>query len=412
MPKGNPMQIVNSFGQDTSLNIDAFGRLRVSHPYTLLDNKNLFGNLDQLWDEQQVSGSGTSSQFNANNASITLSVSANQVGRRIRQTKIRPLYQPGKSQLVLFTCKLGETPSSVSKKVGYFDDKNGLFFECVNNVVYVVKRSYATGVAVDTKIPQSEWNIDKLDGSGVSRFTYNHHHANIYFINFEWLGVGEVFFGIVSNGIYHLCHVFHHSNQVDHVYMSSPNLPLRAEIDKTVGNEDASELTVICSTVMSEGGKDPSGIISSYDRGNVAFACPNNNSLYPIVCVKIKNDYVGVQAIPIELSVVSVAITPYRWALILNPTFVGTLPTYTDNPHGFLASCQNTTSATTITGGIVLYSGYTDKSSGATMISDLPPTFGLGHTINNVSDVLVLAICSITSKADEFYGSITMKEIM
>lgn len=411
MPLGNPTQLVNRFGQDTSLNIDAFGRLRISAPYTIQDNMNLFGSNPAIWHELQISGSGTSTSVDTNRASVSLHVSANTAGRRVRQTKHRPPYQPGKSQLVLLTTVIGSASNGITKKVGLFDDKNGLYFEHENGIFYVCKRSYDTGVAVDVRIPQSEWNVDKLEGDGLSRFHLNPSAANIYFINFEWLGVGEVFFGVISNGVYHTCHVMKHSNTLTHVYMSSPNLPIRCEIENDgTGAADAIEL--ICSTVISEGGRDTTGFIRAYDRGALSFDCPANANVYPLVCLKVKSTHVGAFVQPIDVSVISANTVAYRWALVLNPTFVGTQPTFIDATDGFLSYCTNTTSATTVTGGTTIASGYADKTNATVHITEFPISYGLGHTIDNLSDVLVLTVCSIQSKTDNFFGSITMKEIV
>ncbi len=66
-----------------SPNLDAFGRLRVSNPQTLFDSKNIFndpGIADNLenqplfFDNQEVSGGGTSTNYNNNQASQTITV--------------------------------------------------------------------------------------------------------------------------------------------------------------------------------------------------------------------------------------------------------------------------------------------------------------------------------------------------
>ncbi len=63
----------NPFNIDTP-EIDAFGRKRVSDVFTLFDSKQLYDNLPLLYDDQQVSGSGTTSVHNpakASRASVT-----------------------------------------------------------------------------------------------------------------------------------------------------------------------------------------------------------------------------------------------------------------------------------------------------------------------------------------------------
>lgn len=55
---------------------DAFSRLRASLPKTLIDCKMLVDNMPLVFDDSQVSGSGTSSTYNTNQASVTLAFAA------------------------------------------------------------------------------------------------------------------------------------------------------------------------------------------------------------------------------------------------------------------------------------------------------------------------------------------------
>ena len=67
-------------------NLDAFARLRISNPETIFDSKQLNDKQPLFWDDQQVSGSGTTSTYNTNKASTTLAVSNLTAGKRVRQT--------------------------------------------------------------------------------------------------------------------------------------------------------------------------------------------------------------------------------------------------------------------------------------------------------------------------------------
>lgn len=86
-----------------SPSIDAFGRWRVSEAETLFDSKLILDNAPLRWDDSQVSGAGTSSTYNTNQASVTLGVSNLTAGKRVRQSKRRFGYQAGKSQFILLT---------------------------------------------------------------------------------------------------------------------------------------------------------------------------------------------------------------------------------------------------------------------------------------------------------------------
>ena len=98
----NGSQKTQIFASDSGM-FDAFSRLRVSMPYTLLDFKQTTDNLPLFFDDQEVSGGGTSSTWNANQASSTLAVTADTAGHRVRQSKLWGNYQPGKSMLVSIT---------------------------------------------------------------------------------------------------------------------------------------------------------------------------------------------------------------------------------------------------------------------------------------------------------------------
>lgn len=78
---------------------------------------------------------------------------------------------------------------------------------------------------------QSAWNVDKLDGTGASGITVDPTKSQIFVFDFEWLGVGRVRTGLVVDGKIYYFHYFSHANVTNVVYMSTPNLPLRYELE-------------------------------------------------------------------------------------------------------------------------------------------------------------------------------------
>lgn len=115
--------------------IDAFSRLRVSTPETLFDSKLIYDAGSIFWDDQQTSGSGTTSTFNTNQASVTLAVAASTAGTRVRQTYQRFLYQAGKSMMAMMTGVLGNPATGITKRIGLFDGSNGMYFESSGSAV-------------------------------------------------------------------------------------------------------------------------------------------------------------------------------------------------------------------------------------------------------------------------------------
>ncbi len=181
---------------------DAFGKLRVSNPETIFESKQLFDNAPLFWDDSEESGGSTSSSHSVNEASSTMGV-ATIAGVRTRQTFERFNYQPGKSHLILMTGVLSETGggSGITRGIGYYDDDNGLFFLDDEGTVKVVRRTKVSGSVVDNKTNQSSWNLDTMDGKGTSGITIDWTKAQMFMIDFEWLSVGPVRFGLVLDGI-------------------------------------------------------------------------------------------------------------------------------------------------------------------------------------------------------------------
>lgn len=142
--------------------VDAFGRLRISQPFTLFDSVNRYEKNDKFSELTANNGSVTYSAFESAVNLVVTNVSGDSV---IRESKRVFTYQPGKSLLVMSTFAMAEANTNLTQRVGYFGANNGVFLESSNNEVYLVLRSQSTGSVVDTKIPQSEWNVDKFDGT-------------------------------------------------------------------------------------------------------------------------------------------------------------------------------------------------------------------------------------------------------
>lgn len=238
---------------------DAFGRLRTSEPFTLGDYKHLYS-IDPDFIDVKV-GTGATVIFDQNQAAAILNSGINTNGLCIHQSKRYHHYMPGKSQLIYSSFTFGEAQQNVIKRTGYFDDRNGIFFEQEpDGTLNFVIRSFTTGIASDRKISQSEWNKDRLDGNGPSGYSLNITKSQLFFTDFEWLGVGRVRCGFSIDGKNIICHEFYNSNNIETVYMSSPNLPVRCEVRNTgtqvgVGGS----FLQICASVMSEGGYTEAG---------------------------------------------------------------------------------------------------------------------------------------------------------
>jgi hypothetical protein len=270
---------------------DAFGRLRISEAFTLGDYKHTYG-IDPNF-RDTLSDGGTVTHI-ANQAAARLATTNNSSSRAIHQTKMYHNYMPGKSQLIKSTINFYTATANVTKRTGYYDDLNGIFFEQIGTgeLAFVI-RSDTSGTASDARrVDQSSWNKDKCDGTGPSGFNLDITKTQIFFTDFQWLGVGRVRCGFVHDGLMIVAHEFYNSNNLATVYMSNPNLPIRCEILNT-GTTTGAFFDQICATVVSEGGYVESGIDFSVDSGQTSQSVTVANGMYPIVAVRLKNTFRG-----------------------------------------------------------------------------------------------------------------------
>ena len=83
---------------------------------------------------------------------------------------------------------------------------------------------------VDTLIPQSQWNIDKMDGTGTSGYNLDLSKMQMFYIDYTWYGAGVIRFGFrATDGNVTYCHRIVNNNTNAEAYMRSGNLPARYE---------------------------------------------------------------------------------------------------------------------------------------------------------------------------------------
>ena len=394
---------------------DAFGRGRVSNPFTVFDSKMDKDNLPLLWDDGvDVTGSGTGSTYNQNEAAVTLDVSNATAGKVIRQTFQRFNYQPGKSQLIFMTGILGTTTSGLISQIGYFDDNNGLFFSHDEGTAKVVIRSNVTGTPANIEIAQSSWNLDQMDGVGGSTnpsgITIDFSKTQIFTIDFEWLGVGGVRFGLVVDRKLIYVHEQNHANSLADVYMSTPVLPCRYSLENTGAGAAFSETKQICSTVISEGGVNPPGMLRHSESASKVNA-NTAGTFYALLGLKLQASKINTAVDLVNSTILATTSDNYEWHILINPTVAGGGLTYADMSDSSIQVGQpdsSNPSATTVTGGTALDGGY--GSSSSVTESALNNSIRLGAAIDGTLDEIVLVVSPLTSNAD-IYGSLSWREL-
>lgn len=305
--------VISGFSGPTS---DAFGRLRVSNPYTLFETQARYYDHGQF--ASNISGTGNV-VYVSNQSSYQLNVGSTSGDSVLRET-LKPFpYQPGKSQLTLNTFCMNTPKANLRQRVGLFDAADGVFFENDGTWNYFVIRSGSTGV--EERVRQDAWNVDRLNpayGLNPSGYTLNPALTQIMFADVEWLGVGSVRVGFVINGAYIICNQFNHANQTGNtkVYMTTASLPIRYEITNTGATTGNSMMTQICSTVISEGGFQLSGSGNPRAASHLIGAprtLPNDNSFLPLISIRLKSTRLNAVVIPINYSLIPVSQSVFQF---------------------------------------------------------------------------------------------------
>ena len=388
---------------------DAFGRQRVAAPYTLFDSAQRYSNRDDQWATQTTTGGSTTYNTNQSTSSLTVT---NASGARVTRETLRVFpYQPGKSLLILATFVFDEGQTGLAQRVGYFNSQNGIFFSNKNGTNYIVKRTYINGSASDVEIAQSDWNVDKLDGTTASGINIDVTKAQILFMDLEWLGVGQVRVGFVIDGNFYLAHVFRHANVLDTVYMTTASLPVRYEIENLTGTVVGSTMKQICSTVMSEGGYELRG--RPYSVGRPVTAIMNlatAGTFYPLVSLRLNSSNLDAVAVVKNISMLGVANNgKMQYKLVSNSTITG--GTWT-SVSGSLIEYNIT--GNTMSNGDTLTSGYVgiNNQSGQTITLD-PGAFAFQLERNGLTNTPITITLAVAAAADgdDAVGSIDWEEL-
>lgn len=292
--------------------VDAFGRLRVSNPVTLIDVDHINESLHPLMTfsviNTQQTGQLRYDQAGAFPVSAPWTGGSVQVGdtafvdvtvtepnRRVVYQSIEYVpYQPGKSRLLLMTGVLAlEKIPGVTFRMGVFDDGadlvvdtkhkgNGFWLQCSGDGSLAIGRR---NNAVDTIVPQSEWNRDKLNGTGPSGYVYDPTKTVLMWMDQAWLGVGDVEVGIIHNSTYLVAHTFNHDGLSQIPYTETAALPVRYEVTSDSSFSGSATVRAMCSSIVSDGGYLPGNFFFGVTLGNAVKELTAPNTFYNTIFI-------------------------------------------------------------------------------------------------------------------------------
>lgn len=403
VPNQRSQAVFNTFGTDM------FGRLKVSDPFTVFDSQHRYKSSGDYSDTTTGTASVT---HNANQSTELLNVGTASGDKVTRETKRVFPYQPGKSLQVMQTFVFAPTKANLRQRAGYFSRQNGVYLELVGSELFIVKRTYITGQVTEVRVPQSQWNVDRLDGTDTSDLVLDISKAQIFWSEYEWLGAGSIKIGFVIDGFFITAHQFNHANLLDSVYLTTATLPIRYEIENLGVTSSASSMKQICATVISNGGYSrhtEDWTAARTDTANIS------GDFFPLASIRLASGRTDAVIIPSGVSVLPIAQGNYQWALIRNATITG--GTWTAHTAS-TGNVEYNVTATSMTGGTIVTEGLINSSNQGAAAINLGDNLlrwelQLGRTNSDtpVSDILTVALRSLGGTQSGI-GSISWSDLV
>jgi hypothetical protein len=395
-------QAITSF-ETANQTLDALGRLRVSIPNSAHDSFFEYDAINRVWDTALV-GTGTS-VFTTPQRDVILSTGGTASGARaMRQQLTYMRFREGVGVQICFyytPVSAGFPLAGAAKsRAGYFDDNDGVYFQVSAASNAFVLRGSGTGSVVEVVIPQTNWNLDRLNGGGGSRITLDVTKPQALIICFNSLNAGRIRFGFRFGEETVYAHEVTLTNITPPVRFVRKSLPLRIEAFNSggAGSNFSMEFSSVYAT--HEGGNvDEEAFLSAaFTPTQVAI---NVAGLTPILSVRLKDTFNGLEVhglvSPWLLSVFNTGNSGAFFTILGNATLTGAVW----NSVGPNSILELDTSATAVAGGDQSIGGFVPTATGSgTAVAEIsvnfPTKIHLGRTYTtNTRTTLTLAARSI-----------------
>lgn len=238
----------------------AFGDLRTIELEPQIELGFKYGINDYLFN-QNVVGSGTISR---NSAKAKLEVTAANSSCELTSKRVIKYYT-GQGLLVRCAGYFSTGVSGSKQFMGWGDSTDGIYIG-VNDTNFVCCR-LSNGTY--NYVTRSNFNIDKLDGSGPSGIVLDYTKGNVYQIQIQWHGFGVIKFFVedATSGKYILYHIIQYPNQSTDLSLMNPTFPFRTFIENT-SYSGTMNMNLASSTIFNEGKIKRLGPIHFTDKTN------------------------------------------------------------------------------------------------------------------------------------------------
>ncbi len=233
--------------RDGNISLDSFGNIITSEISVMKSYSFTYDSLNYLdfFNRTAVGGS----MIEDGTDSVCKLTTTTASGSTSQKTTI--LYFPYlslQSNVAVYSIAVGDVgKTGVVRRWGAYDDDDGVYFELNGTEFSVNIKSSITNTV--NKVVQSDFNGVKLNNSLIDEFVLDVSKFNLYWVSYQWHGVGVVKFGVYNrNGEKILLHTFKNPNTNIVPYIRRGSLPSRIEQFNTSLVASSSELK--CSNIV------------------------------------------------------------------------------------------------------------------------------------------------------------------
>lgn len=171
----------------------------------------------------------------------------------VRQSREHICISTGKTNITLVCGKLINSlvtdETKCITRIGLFDDQNndkygtGMFFEYnahpgTDEVTCAIVLKYydSTGLLVEKRVFQSDWNKDKMDGNG-SGYVFDPTEMNTFVFKYTNIPNSTIQFGVITNGVVVTVHEEDERTGIMKDFNLNAKLPIRWEMQTNGGSD-------------------------------------------------------------------------------------------------------------------------------------------------------------------------------
>ena len=360
----------------------------------------LFSKNDNDFDEQ-ITGTA-SSTHQPYLGMVQLSVGGSVGDQIVRQTRRVQRYLPGRANEASIAIILNNTSAGIRSRFGVFDEYNGAYFEHDGtDYSVVIRRNTASGI-VEERIARSNWNQDKLDGTGPSGIIGDPTAIQMLVIEYEWYGAGQVDFKFVIDNNAHSVHQFNHANRHDHTWASYGSFPIRYELTNVAGTSGTHTVLHGSHSFLTEGTTSLLGKQLSISSPTTGYNLATAGTFYPVVAIRLKSTGLNSVVIPDEFAAGLLDKTDMFIRVIERPTTVTGGTWISVGPESPL---EYNLTATSYTGGTIASTQFvSEKQMGQSITFPERAITQIGRktttTIGDTSEVFLIAAAATNNDKD------------